>query len=1188
MTVRIKRLELNGFKSFPRPTVFEFDSGITAIIGPNGSGKSNIADGMRWVLGEQSYSNLRGRKADDVIFAGSTARSAVGMAEVTLTLDNSSGDMPIEFQEVSITRRAYRSGENQYLINGSRVRLKDVNHITAAFGQSHTVIGQGLVDAALSQRPEERRGLFEHAAGITGLRMKYAATSRHLAETTSNSTRLEDLLNELEPRLKTLERQAKQAREFADVQRELRETTLRYYSSLWRTHQQQLRELNEKASSTEQQLEQATRDLASAQSEIEQQQTELETLQQQAQELDQQVIDKRASLREQEHQIDLTRQRQESLRTEINRIDERQSAVDEELSQIEARLAERTAERETLSTQLAEIEDRLSTQQQSRQDLDRQINEMAERQHQIDRERETVRQRIYQARAEHDYRLQQQHDLESRAESISQRRSEIEQQITTLQNSLSKANDATAALESTCTTHRQEISRLEQAGETQRKAVETARQALESIQSARTQRSARLDALQRLQESGEGLHRGVQAILDATKSGKLSGIIGTLASQITVSEERETAVEAALGGHLQDIIVERWSNAEAAIELLKRQNAGRATFQPLDTQRNSGNQDRPSLNNEPGVHGIAVDLIEFSPEMEPVLNGLIGRTVITDDLPTTRKILNRLRPGWTVVTLDGEVTRSGGSVTGGSRIRQSGTLSRERELRDLPVEITELDRQRDATQAELDSARSDAQQQQSDLDTARTALRQAESQLDQAKREQTAQRQQLERAQRDLESLQSQTSTTTSEAETRAAEIDQLVSQAEADEKTLGTLDQQRASLMEEIDQLRAGINDADLRVLENDRSRIAERLHGIDQQTESDTARQQRLMQERQQATAERARIEQNLESLAADLQSLTEQIDQARVELESLTGDQGPLAKQRDDLQASLSGRTQRIQTLQQQQRELERARDSQRFDIEREQAQGAHLVERVIDILEIEDPVPLLDEHPIEDDLDMPKLESSLHRLRQRARRIGAFGEETITQYEQEQERYTFLRSQLDDVQSGAEALHSMLKELEQAMADEFDRTFGQVAEAFQSTFHRLFGGGSAQLVRSENEEDRTGIDIVAQPPGKKLQSLALLSGGERALTAVALLFAIQRVNPSPFCLLDEVDAALDESNVVRFRDELRDLAARTQFVIVTHNRATIEGSDVLYGITMGTDAISRVVSLKLPDEAPVPTA
>jgi chromosome segregation protein len=566
---------------------------------------------------------------------------------------------------------------------------------------------------------------------------------------------------------------------------------------------------------------------------------------------------------------------------------------------------------------------------------------------------------------------------------------------------------------------------------------------------------------------------------------------------------------------------------------------------------------------------------------------LIGRTVITDDLPTTRKILNRLRPGWTVVTLEGEVTRSGGSVTGGSRIRQSGTLSRERELRELPDEIAELDRTRAESLSELESARSAFQNHESELDHAREALRQTERDLDQARREQTALQRQIEQSERELKTLESETSTTASEVSDRASEIEQLLERAEADEQQLATLEQERETLLAEIDERRSGTDDDTLRRLETDRSRIAERLYGLDQQSESDTARQQRLKQEQEQATSERTASTRSLDELSGEQASLDAERERASSELERLVADQAPVAEKLETVQAGLRDQSANIQSLQQTQRELERSRDSQKFDIEREGAQGEHLVERVFDILEIEDPVPLLEEQPVEDDLDMDALETSLHRLRQRARRIGAFGEETIAQYEQEQERYTFLRGQLNDVQSGAEALQSMLNELDQAMANEFDHTFGQVAQAFQLTFQRLFGGGTAQLVRSDDADDRTGIDIVVQPPGKKLQSLALLSGGERALTAVALLFAIQRVNPSPFCLLDEVDAALDEANVVRFRDELRDLAANTQFVVVTHNRATIEGADVLYGITMGTDAISRVVSLKLPDEAPVPT-
>jgi chromosome segregation protein len=1188
MSVHIKRLELNGFKSFPRPSLFEFDSGITAVIGPNGSGKSNIADAMRWVLGEQSYSNLRGRKAEDVIFSGSTARSAVGMAEVTLTLDNTSGELPIEYQEVSITRRAYRSGENQYLINGSKVRLKDINHITASLGQAHTVIGQGLVDAALSQRPEERRGLFEHAAGITGLRMKHAATSRHLAETTTNSTRLEDLLTELEPRLKTLERQAKQAREFAEVQQDLRETTLRYYSSLWRDHRQRLKELGESAESSSSQLEQATRQLSEAQSTIETVTRELESLQSRSESLDQQITDKRDQLRELEHRIELTRQRKESFEHETRRYHDRRESLVDEAAQVDQQINQHQAEQETLDQQLAELESQLNAQKQERTTVEEQISSLNQERVEIDREREEIRQRLYRAEAEQEYRRQQQRDLQGRVDSFGSRRTEFESRNDELNSSIEQLQTQISAIERDQATQSEEISAIEASLSSSHDQIAQKRQDLEKLDADRAQRSARLDALQRLQESGEGLHRGVQTVLDASTRGSISGVIGTLASQITVPEQLETAIEAALGGHLQDIVVHQWADAEAAIELLKQRKAGRATFQPLDTQRRVGNQQRPSLQGQTGVHGIASDLIDFESEMEPILEGLIGRTVITDDLPSTRKILGKLRPGWTVVTLEGEVSRSGGSVTGGSRIRQSGTLGRERELRELPEEITRLDKLRSDLQKQLEQDQNVVAGEESKLQHSRQKLREIEGQLDSTRRDLAGMQQELQQTNEALRNLDSEASAASAEIETRSAEIEQLASQFQQDEARLAELDQQREQLVSRLEGLRSGTDDTQLHELENERSRLSERRQGITQQLQTSQSQKQRIQQQISQLDSEQATATRTIEELDAELNSLDQQLEQTRAELESLSVNQEPLVNQRSEMQQKLSEQQRALQELQGRQRELERQRDSQQFDIERETSQGDHLIERVFDILEIEDPKPLLEEQPVEQDLDMQKLETDLHRLRQRARRIGAFGEETIAQYEQEQERYTFLRSQLDDVQSGATALQSMLDELEKSMAEEFDRTFGRVAEEFQTTFQRLFGGGSAQLVRSDDVEDKTAIDIVAQPPGKKLQSLALLSGGERALTAVALLFSIQRVNPSPFCLLDEVDAALDESNVVRFRDELRDLSKNTQFVIVTHNRATIEGADVLYGITMGDDAISRTVSLKLPDEAPVATA
>ncbi|MFO7270291.1 MAG: chromosome segregation protein SMC [Sphaerobacter thermophilus] len=1181
MPTRLKRLELHGFKSFATPTTFVFDPGITAIIGPNGSGKSNIAEAVRWALGEQSYASLRGRRTEDVIFAGSAARAPLGMAEVSLTLDNESGDLPLPFSEITITRRAYRSGENQYFINGARVRLKDVLQVTASLGQAYTVIGQGLVDAVLSQRPEERRGLFEHAAGITGLRLKQAEAQRHLAETEANSTRLEDLLAEIEPRLRSLERAARQARESGEVRERLKAALLRLYAHQWQGARQRLQAAEAAEAAAAQAVEAAVAAHAAAQAalaDIEQrgaaQRAEVERLAAETARL-------RAEEREIEHRRALAAERRaaqvrrrddleqeaarlrgeaEAAAQEAQEASNALQAIDAEIAEREAaiaRLAEADAaaraERERLAAALRQAEQAITEAERaalaaaSRRDLlDQQERDLLATRERLEREQRARAARLA--------------ELEAQAAAATKARDEAREQLAEL-----------AA----------ERERLEAALSAAAAARDEAERAMKAVERRLVERTTRLEALTRLRDSGAGLYAGTRAVLDAARAGHLQGIIGTLASLLIVPPELEAAMEAALGGHLQDIVVERWRDAEQAIEHLKRTKAGRATFQPLDTVR--GSSVRAPRLDHPGVRGLAVDLIDYDPRVEPVVTGLLGRVVVTDDLTATRAILRALPPGWSVVTLGGEITRSSGAVTGGARVKESGTLARERELRDLPVECRKLERELDAARAEVearaaevDRLRAERDALDRDIAAAREAGRAAEAALARQQR------------------LRDDEARAAAEEEQRHAGVAERLARLDADRQEAERAGQEAAARRQaaaaERERLLAALREAetagpDAR-LQDERSALAglvERRRGL-------IAQQQRLESEQQRVAAAIAEAERRageiataITALDAEVESLTAERERIAALLAAAEEQLGPARAAREDAAAAERAAREAVAGAEQRVRDAERERDRATLELERRRDEVNLLRERAAhDLGEEVDIDAALDAVDL-DDTDPDTLQREVDRLRERLRRIGLVGEDAIEQYEREAERYTFLRGQLDDVHAAGEALRALLAELSRSMAEEFNRTFGEVAAAFEATFTTLFGGGKAKLLQVQDDDGATGVDILAQPPGKRLQSLALLSGGERALTAVALLFAILKVNPSPFCVLDEVDAALDEANVVRVRDELKALADRTQFVVVTHNRATIEGADTLYGITMGDDGVSRVLSLRLPAEA-----
>lgn len=1183
MATRLKRLELHGFKSFATPTTFVFDPGITAIIGPNGSGKSNIADAVRWALGEQSYSNLRGRRTEDVIFSGSAGRAPLGMAEVSITLDNEGGELPLPFNEITITRRAYRSGENQYLINGARVRLRDVLQVTASLGQAYTVIGQGLVDTVLSQRPSERRGLFEHAAGITGLRLKHAEAERHLAETRANITRLEDLLGEIEPRLRSLERAARQAREAGKVRQQLRDALLRLYAHHWRAARERYRAAATAAADAERTTTQAHQAVEAAAEAVLAAEARAIAAREALDALSGESTQLRAELNEVEHRIALTRERRDArerrasdLEREITELQTSQQTTAAESAETDAALEALTNEIAVHQAELAELEAADTAARQERAAREAELRRVERDLHDAERTALAAESRL-------DLLSQQAQDqqaalvqLEADQASRSDRLAELDGEAETARAALADVQERLSLLADA-------RERLDAALATQAARREEVQRELRTLERQLVERSTRLETLARLRESGAGLYAGTRAVLEAARDGQLSGIVGALASLLVVPAELEAAMEAALGGHLQDIVVERWRDAERAIDYLKRSRTGRATFQPLDTVRGSRSH-APRLR-APGVLGVAADLIDYDERVAPIISGLLGRTVVTEDLTATRSILPDLPRGWSVVTLGGEITRSSGAVTGGARVKESGTLARERELRELPGECERLKQAIGTIQTRLDTMRRDAaalvaerDAVDADIAAAREAGRAAEAAIERVQRLRGDEERAASEAEQRRQAI--------TERLTRiAAEREQAEAQGAAAQARQAELTTERDCLRQQLTEVDTQEPDTRLQDARAALARLSERQRGL-------RAHRQRLMQEAERldrsleaAKQRRAELAQELAQLADELTALDATRAQLTTELAEAEQRLTPAKQLLEETITAERAAREALTAAEARWREAERDRDRAALDLERRQDDLARLRERAMHDLgedETQDLAEILEAVP-EESTDEAMLQRQADRLRERLRRIGMVGDDAIEQYERESERYNYLRGQLDDVHAAGDALRKLLAELDQAMTEEFDQTFGEVAAAFEKTFTTLFGGGTAKLVRIQDDDGSGGVDILASPPGKRLQSLALLSGGERALTAVALLFAILRVNPSPFCVLDEVDAALDEANVVRVRDELQALAEETQFVVVTHNRATIEGADTLYGITMGDDGVSRVLSLRLPAEA-----
>jgi chromosome segregation protein len=1202
--MRVKHLELQGYKTFAAKTEFVFDEGITAIVGPNGSGKSNIADAVRWVLGEQSYKTLRGKSTEDMIFSGSESRSRMGMAQAALTLDNSTAWLPVEFSEVTIARRAYRSGENEYLLNGNRVRLRDINELLAKGGLSqrtYTVIGQGLVDAALSLRPEERRALFEEAAGITVHQAKRDNAIAKLEDTQQNLLRVNDIISEIGPRLERLKRQAERTQEYAQLSGELEGLLRLWYGCQWRRGQQALRQARSRATEQRSQLEERRKELVEMEQGIAQvraQQTEKrEQLSQWHREssalhAEAEKLQRELAVRQERKRL-LSQQREEILREiaplEVNRDTQRErtAQIEEELSRIEGQLEEGVA-------QIQEAQKQLDHHQGQRQALVEQLaalrqqalklgTDLADRQNrlaQLDERREELRRE----REGHQQTITGQ---EAQKATVEERLQAVKEQMGTLQAQV----QVLAA--------QRENKRRESEDWRERQAQLQA--SLAEIQRGEERLLARQELLARMRGEMAGYQAGVRRVIQAAGTGQLTGIMGTVVSLIEVPAELEAAIEMALGTHGQDIVVKAWTDAEAAIGFLRQAGGGRATFLPLDTVRSP---EPISLSRETGLLGLAVELIGCQTRLRPAFDVLLGRTIVVEDLGTARRILGQVARDsypYQIVTLAGEVVHSNGAITGGATEDQDGgLLAHEREWRELPDRLAAIRQKRqeheeqgqraEETYRQLLAALADLEGQESVLRTASEA-RAAEA---------DASERQIERIAQEIEwrrGLEKQLDNEMVALDEKAVDIGRQMETVKANQASIqeevaileGRLEAMTGDeLYEQLARLKTALavteqSREDRRTILHNHQANLEHLEG---QIAAKQGRVGELAQEGETLADQIGKLQARGEELSGQIQALAERIEPTEAGLVQLEGRQAELEGEESDRRSRL----QRYETIYNQAAlEMERRQD-ELVNLRQQIQNDLGLVElEMTDLLPGQPPLPL---KPLVSTLpsidELPEgLEDEIQRLKVQLKRAGPINPNAPAEYAETLERHTFLTTQVQDLEQASGSLRQVIAELDQLIEADFSKTFEATAAEFKECFTTLFGGGAARLVLTDPENlMETGIDIVVRPPGKRQQSLALLSGGERALTAVALIFAILKTSPTPFCILDEVDAMLDEANIGRFRKVLQGLADRTQFVVITHNRGTIEAANTIYGVSMGEDSASKVISLKLEGE-PVAT-
>lgn len=1199
----IKRVVIQGFKTFAKRTEFIFDAGITAVVGPNGSGKSNIVDSIRWCLGEQSYSMLRSKKTSDVIFSGSDKKARLGMAEVVLTLDNSSGQLPLDFTEIEITRRAYRDGDNEYLLNGKRVRLQDITELLAQTGLSrrtYAVVGQGLIDRVLNLTPEERRSLFEEAAGITGYQFKRSTTLNRLEAAQQNLTRVNDILAELTPRLKYLKRQAERAQEYEAVANDLRSMLRDWYGYRWHTTIHQLEQNRRLESELQAIVKQRQAALKGLEEQLESLRAQHAILRNKLADLHQQSSSRHQAAEQSSRELAVGRERLHQLETRIAEADQEIAALQAEQSSQTQRQSEL---QQSLVTAAATLQERQGSVSAIQAIVDQRQQERAGLQSALDAARQEV-QRIQRQRVNAESRLQQ----------LEERRQMLQKALADRQSHQQQAEREAAERQVALTAATQSLQQTEEAARQSQQQLNTAQTQLKSAQEAlataeRERQNAaraldrlqtRFDLLKRLHNEGAGYASGVRAVLQASREASgsgtsLTGILGVVGSLVQVPAHLDKAMETALGGALQNVLTATWQDTQRAIDFLKTTGRGRATFLPLNRLSVQPALPAPKAS---GILGNAADLVEYDPQIEDAVLQLLNRTWVAEDLPAARRALDNYRGSGarpTVVTLDGEIIRPGGAVTGGNdgNRRDESILARERELRELPQSIKRSETQLQEHQAQCTTH-------QNALAATNETIATAQRTLADLARQERQQRQNREEAQRQMDRTVQTVRWQHEQGAQTADELQRLTSQEtvlheEAERWQISETEASTALTTAEAAVEQAGVSEL-LQQLADLRAAAAEaqtHLHNQRQLLENQERTLQRLAQQ-QQSRGESSRklvqeaqtLGERIHTLASQEESLSIAIEALRQQIEPLEGAVATLDQERaskEGTERETQGALRKDESSWNNARlQLQRSEDAlQQLQHEIQQDLG-FVVFQESENLAYQPPLPwdtIVEQLPVVENLP-DGFDNDVRETRTRLSRISNVNPEALREYEEAASRHSFLTTESADLDAAIQDMRKVLKELDVLMEVALKETFAKVAEQFIHFFQLLFNGGTAQLVLTTPDDiTNTGIEIIARPPGKRPQTLALLSGGERTLAACALIFGILRVSPTPFCVLDEVDAALDEANVDRFRLTVESLSDNTQFIIVTHNRRTLEGANAIYGVTMGNDGISRVISLRM---------
>lgn len=1179
----LKRLELVGFKSFADRTELEFVPGVTAVVGPNGSGKSNVSDSIRWVLGEQSAKSLRGAKMEDIIFAGSDTRKPLNFAEVTLTLDNTDRSLDVEYTEVSVTRRVYRSGESEYYINNRACRLKDIMELFMDTGlgkEAYSIIGQGKIEEILSTKAEDRRGIFEEAAGIVKYKTRKREAEKKLDETEQNLVRIHDIVSEINEQIGPLKEQADTARKYNELRQTLMEHEVALYVQQIEAAHAKWEEASRRVQELQEQLALQTTQASKREADLEQARFHVSQIDQSIEELQQVLLTVSEETEKVEGQREVLKERLRNLAAnrqqtmeQMHRITEKRHAVEAELAEGEQLVEETKQRMDDAQASLKEAEDQFAAMLQSlSDDVERLKGDYFEKLNEMANLRNEIR---------HQQQLSQ--TSQARAERLELEKERLNQEEAARQTKLAELNvqlqEIDLSIQETLTRYKETI---EQIREGQAR-LEASRRELRQWEQKREAAKSRRDLLREMQAEFAGFQQGVKEILKARERG-FAGIHGAVAELVTVPEKYETAVEVALGGALQNVVVEDEAAGRAAIAYLKQHNAGRATFLPLDVIRPRSLQadEKRLLSRQDGVVGIASELVSFQETYRPIVESLLGNVIVTETLEQANRVARALNYRCRVVTLEGDIVNAGGSMTGGAlKKNTTNLLGRSRQAEELEAQMAEIEEAIAGHTTRMEQLAEELkriEQEQERLRTQGESLRLKEQEVKGLLQQTEAEGRSLaERAMlvdQDVASYRREME----EAGRKLAELEAALAVMEKEEKQLSeqitaaeAKRQEQLESKEEMNQKITSLKVLNAQVKQEHQSRV-EHLERLAEQRASLL----REWEELNQTLASLDELERTNESSSGELE---QKIAELRQDKERVAG----LIQERRSERATLYHQQeqveQEVREIRKQVKALEEGLHQEEVKANRFEVELDHLLNKLSEEYEISYDLARQKYPPRG---DMAEEQQIVNRLKKEIAALGTVNLGAIEEYERLSERHQFLSAQEADLNEAKTMLYQVIEEMDTEMSRRFKETFDAIREQFRDVFVQLFGGGRADLMLSNPDNLlETGIDIVAQPPGKKLQNLALLSGGERALTAMALLFAILRVKPVPFCVLDEVEAALDEANVNRFAEYMHQFSSQTQFICVTHRKGTMESADVLYGVTMQEGGVSKIVSVKLED-------